>query len=60
MLKTMHAYTNRRTDEYGGSTENRIKIVEDIYERTVEKVGKNFPILKPVEACGKLGHVTGI
>ena len=38
-------YTNRRTDEYGGSTENRIKIVEDIYERTVEKVGKNFPIL---------------
>ena len=38
-------YTNRRTDEYGGSTENRIKIVEDIYERTKEKVGKDFPIL---------------
>jgi len=38
-------YTNRRTDEYGGSTENRIKIVERIYKRTVEKVGKDFPIL---------------
>lgn len=38
-------YTNRRTDEYGGSTENRIKIVEDIYKRTVEKVGKDFPIM---------------
>ncbi len=38
-------YTNRRTDEYGGSTENRIKIVEDIYKRAVEKVGKDFPIL---------------
>jgi len=37
-------YTNRRTDEYGGSTENRIKIVEDIYERAVEKVGKDFPM----------------
>ncbi len=38
-------YTNRRTDEYGGNTENRMKIVEDIYNRTIEKVGKDFPIL---------------
>ena len=38
-------YTNRRTDEYGGTTENRIRIVEDIYERTVEKVGRDFPML---------------
>ncbi len=38
-------YTNKRTDEYGGDTEKRAKIVEDIYSRTVEKVGKNFPIL---------------
>ena len=38
-------YTNRRTDEYGGSTRNRTKIVEDIYKRIVENVGKDFPIL---------------
>ncbi len=38
-------YTNRRTDEYGGSTENRIKIVKDIYKKTVENGGKDFPIL---------------
>jgi 2,4-dienoyl-CoA reductase-like NADH-dependent reductase (Old Yellow Enzyme family) len=38
-------YTNRRTDEYGGSTENRVKIVEDVYKRTVEKVGTGFPVL---------------
>jgi 2,4-dienoyl-CoA reductase-like NADH-dependent reductase (Old Yellow Enzyme family) len=38
-------YTNRRTDEYGGSTENRCKIVEGTYKRTVENVGKDFPIL---------------
>jgi 2,4-dienoyl-CoA reductase-like NADH-dependent reductase (Old Yellow Enzyme family) len=38
-------YTNRRTDEYGGRTEKRVKIIEYIYKRTVEKVGKDFPIL---------------
>ena len=38
-------YTNRRTDEYGGSTRNRTKIIEDIYERIVENVGTDFPIL---------------
>jgi len=38
-------YTNRRTDEYGGRTEKRVKIIEDIYKRTVDKVGKDFPIL---------------
>jgi len=38
-------YTNKRTDEYGGNVEKRIKIVEEIYNRTVELVGKEFPIL---------------
>ena len=38
-------YTNRRTDEYGGSTGNRTRIVEDIYKRVVENVGADFPIL---------------
>ncbi len=38
-------YTNKRTDQYGGSTEKRIKFVEDIYNRSVELVGKDFPIL---------------
>jgi 2,4-dienoyl-CoA reductase-like NADH-dependent reductase (Old Yellow Enzyme family) len=43
-------YTNKRTDEYGGSTERRFKIVEDIYKRSVEKVGKDFPILIKMNA----------
>lgn len=38
-------YTNRRTDEYGGNTENRMKIVENTYNRTVEKTGRDFPVL---------------
>jgi len=37
-------YTNKRTDEYGGNTENRIRIVKEIYNKSVELVGKNFPI----------------
>ena len=38
-------HTNRRTDEYGGTTENRFKIIQKIYNKTVELVGKDFPIL---------------
>ncbi len=38
-------YTNKRTDEYGGSTVNRVKIIEDIYRKIVELVGTDFPIL---------------
>jgi len=38
-------YTNKRTDEYGGSTVNRFRFVEEIYKRSVELVGKDFPIL---------------
>jgi len=38
-------YTNIRTDEYGGNTENRIRIVEEIYKRAIELVGTDFPIM---------------
>ncbi len=38
-------HTNRREDEYGGSTENRTRIVRDIYARTRKKIGDDFPIL---------------
>ena len=37
--------TNRRDDEYGGSTENRTRIVREIYRRARDKVGDRFPIL---------------
>ena len=37
-------YTNKRTDEYGGSLENRFRIIEEIYKETVNSIGKNFPI----------------
>ncbi len=37
--------TNQREDQYGGSTENRTRIVKDIYQRARRKVGDRFPIL---------------
>jgi 2,4-dienoyl-CoA reductase-like NADH-dependent reductase (Old Yellow Enzyme family) len=37
--------TNQRQDRYGGSTENRARIVTEIYQRARKKVGESFPIL---------------
>jgi 2,4-dienoyl-CoA reductase-like NADH-dependent reductase (Old Yellow Enzyme family) len=32
-------------DRYDGSTENRTRIIREIYERARDKVGESFPIL---------------
>jgi 2,4-dienoyl-CoA reductase-like NADH-dependent reductase (Old Yellow Enzyme family) len=37
--------TNQRNDQYGGSPENRIRIIDDIYQRARKKVGDSLPIL---------------
>lgn len=38
-------HTNRRKDRWGGSLENRMRFVREIYERCRKKVGDDFPIL---------------
>jgi 2,4-dienoyl-CoA reductase-like NADH-dependent reductase (Old Yellow Enzyme family) len=38
-------YTNIRTDQYGGSTENRARFVVEIIERARELVGTNYPLM---------------
>lgn len=38
-------HTNQRGDRYGGSTENRTRIVREICERGRQLVGDDFPIL---------------
>lgn len=38
-------YYNKRTDEYGGSIENRGRIIFEIFQAMREKVGNEFPIL---------------
>lgn len=42
-------FSNKRTDKYGGSIENRTRFVREILEETRKKVGKNYPI------CCKIG-----
>ncbi len=36
---------NRRTDEYGGSLENRMRIIVEIVQAVQKEVGSHFPIL---------------
>ncbi|NLO48091.1 MAG: FAD-dependent oxidoreductase [Clostridiales bacterium] len=36
--------SNKRTDEYGGSLENRARLTLDVLDRVREEVGREFPI----------------
>lgn len=38
-------YTNRRDDRYGGSLENRTRLLREIYRAMREEVGPDFPII---------------
>jgi len=38
-------FSNKRTDEFGGSVENKSRIFVDIYNGIRDKVGKKFPIM---------------
>jgi len=37
--------TNRRSDGYGGSVENRCRFLMEVYQRVRRAVGKEFPVL---------------
>ena len=41
----MSAYSNKRTDEYGGSLENRARFALAIIENVRKKIGNEFPVL---------------
>jgi 2,4-dienoyl-CoA reductase-like NADH-dependent reductase (Old Yellow Enzyme family)/thioredoxin reductase len=41
----LSAYSNRRTDKYGGDLEGRMRFALDIVARAKEKVGADFPML---------------
>lgn len=44
-------YTNRRTDEYGGSTENRARFMRETVEGIRKEVGPDIPII--IRLCGE-------
>lgn len=49
-------YYNRRTDAYGGTIENRVRIVTEIVEKLREKVGPSYPILIKLNAQDFVGE----
>ncbi len=55
-------YTNRRTDEWGGSVENRTRIIVEIIKGIQDRVGIDYPIMVKLNATdgfdiysGKIG-----
>jgi len=46
--------TNRRTDAYGGSAENRCRFALQVYEAVREAVGKDFPVMIKLNAADNL------
>jgi len=38
------AFFNKRSDQYGGSLENRLRFIKEIAEAIKEKCGKDFPV----------------
>jgi len=45
LQQMMSPYFNRRTDEYGGSLENRMRFPLEVVEKVRDAVGKDFPII---------------
>jgi 2,4-dienoyl-CoA reductase-like NADH-dependent reductase (Old Yellow Enzyme family) len=47
-------HTNRRTDEYGGSFENRIRYFIEVYRAVRERIGKDYPVIIKINGSDDL------
>jgi len=47
-------YTNRRTDKWGGSLENRMRFLMEVYNRVCQTVGEDYPVLIKLNAADYL------
>ncbi|NOQ46649.1 MAG: NADH:flavin oxidoreductase [Desulfobulbaceae bacterium] len=54
MNQFLSPLTNRRTDAYGGSIENRSRFVIDVYKKVREAVGRDYPVLIKLNASDNL------
>ncbi|MGI6020950.1 MAG: FAD-dependent oxidoreductase [Lachnospiraceae bacterium] len=50
MSQFISPYYNKRTDEFGGSVENRMRIVRMVLEEVRKNVGPSFPIIVRISA----------
>jgi 2,4-dienoyl-CoA reductase-like NADH-dependent reductase (Old Yellow Enzyme family) len=54
--KFLVPYFNQRTDEYGGSVENRARFAFEIVVAVRQAVGKDFPVIAKIEGNDYLGR----
>jgi len=48
--------TNQRTDQYGGSIENRCRFLVEVYDKIRQLVGKDFPVFIKLNATDYLDN----
>ena len=53
-------YSNKRTDEYGGTLEGRAKFSLDIIRKIKEKCGQDFPLIFRMSSDEYLPHAEGL
>lgn len=51
LARFISSETNKRTDEYGGSLDNRLRIVREIIDDIKEKAGADFPIFAKISGA---------
>jgi 2,4-dienoyl-CoA reductase (NADPH2) len=44
------SFSNRRTDDYGGTLEKRMRFIEEIIAASQKKAGKDFPLITRISA----------
>ncbi len=50
----LSTYTNRRRDRWGGSLENRVRVIEEILTRIKKSVGFDFPVIAKLNSTDYL------
>lgn len=50
LVEFLSAYYNHRTDEYGGSVENRARISVEVIQKIKEYCGKDFPVIYKISS----------
>ena len=50
LTQFLSPFTNKRTDEYGGSIENRARIIKEIIEGIRNRVGRDYPVIYRLSA----------
>lgn len=50
LVEFLSAYYNRRTDEYGGSVENRARLSVEIIQKIKEYCGRDFPVIYKISS----------